>query len=110
MRAAPAKVPRENKTDLWWKKLEATGGVVAADTRVVASSKAVGTNLASHAEKGLELHIGVAVGASDGSAAAEIVLHERAHDAIFELMLEVDDVMRKIEVLRDAFGVVDIVE
>ena len=72
----------------------------------MASSEAVGTNLASHAEKGLELHIGVAVGASDGSAAAEIVLHERAHDAIFE----VDDVMRKIEVLRDAFGVVDIVE
>ena len=67
------------------KKLEAAGGFIAADAGVVPGSEAIGADLASHAEERFELHIGVAVGAGDGSASAEIVPHERAHDAVFEL-------------------------
>ena len=63
------------------KKLEAAGGFIAADAGVVPGSEAIGADLASHAEERFELHIGVAVGAGDGSASAEIVPHERAHDA-----------------------------
>ena len=84
--------------------------IVAADAGVVAGGQAIGADLASHAQKRFELHIGVAVGAGDGRASAEIVLNERADDAVFELLFEVDDVMRKIEMLRDALGVIDIVE
>jgi hypothetical protein len=35
---------------------------------------------------------------------------ERAHDACFELFLEIDDVMGKIQMLGYALGVVDVVE
>ena len=92
------------------KKLEAASGFVAANPGVVAGGETIGADLASHAEQRLKLHVGVAVGASDRSASAEIVLHERAHDAIFKLMLEVYDVVGKVKMLRDALGVVDIVE
>jgi hypothetical protein len=70
----------------------------------------IGTDLASHAEQRLELHISVAVGAGDGSASAKIVLDEGAHNASFKLVFEVYDVVRKIKMLRDAFGVVHIVQ
>ena len=81
-----------------------------ADASVVAGGEAIGANLASHAEQRFELHIGVAVGAGNGGASAEIVPYEGTDDAVFKLVLEVDDVVRKIEVLRDAFSVVDVVE
>src|SRR5579859_4169425 len=89
-------------------KLEAAGMVVVANARVVTGSQTGGANLAGHAQQRLELYIGVAVGAGDGSAAAEIVAHERSHDALFKLFLEVDDVVWKIQMLGDALGVVDI--
>ena len=76
----------------------------------MAGGQTLGADLARHAEKRLELHVRVAVGAGDGRAAGEILIDERAHDALLELLLEVHDVMRKIQVLRDALGVVDIVE
>ena len=76
----------------------------------MACREAVGSDLACHAEKGLELHGGVAVGAGDGRAAGKILFDERAHDAGFELFLEIDDVVRKIQMLGDALGVVDIVK
>src|SRR5262245_20250923 len=81
-----------------------------ADARVVAGGQAIGADLASHAKEGLKLHVGVAVGAGDGSAPAEIVVYEGSDDALFKLLLEVDDVVREIQMLRDALGVVDIVE
>jgi len=76
----------------------------------MAGGQALGSDLAGHAEKRLEFHIGVAVGAGDGSAAGKILFNEGAHDAGFELFFKVDDVVWKIQVLRDALGVVDVVE
>src|SRR5258708_30001472 len=92
------------------KKLEAAGGFVAADPGVVAGGETIGADLASHAEQRVKLHLSVAVGASDRSASAEIVLHERAHNAIFKVLLKVYDVVGKVKMLRDALGVVDIVQ
>jgi len=66
--------------------------------------------LARHAKERLEFYVVVAVSAGDGSAAAEVIVHEGANDAIFKLALEIHDIVRKIQVLRDALGVVDIVE
>ena len=92
------------------KKLETAGGFVAADAGVVAGSEAIGADLAGHAKKRFELHVGIAIGAGDGSTAAEIVFDEGADDAVLELRFEIDDVVRKIQVLRDPLGVVNIVE
>src|SRR5262249_9806861 len=83
---------------------------IEADAGVVARREAVGSNLASHAEQRLKLHIGVAVGTRDGRTAAQIVADEGADDALFKLLLEIDDIMRKVQVLRDAPGVIDVVE
>ena len=38
------------------------------------------------------------------------MLDERANDAGFKLLFEVDDVVREVQLLCDALGVVDIVE
>ena len=67
-------------------------------------------NLARHAQKRLELHVGVAVGAGDGRAPGKILLDKGAHHALLELLFEIDDVVRKIQVLRHALGVVHVVE
>ena len=50
------------------------------------------------------------VGAGDGRAAGQILIHERAHDALFKMRLEVDHVVRKIQMLRDTLGVIDVVQ
>jgi hypothetical protein len=76
----------------------------------MACGQTLGTNLARHAQKRLELHVRVAVGASNRSAAGEILIDEGAHDALLELLLEVHYVMRKIQVLGDTLGVVNVVE
>src|SRR2546430_1272567 len=76
----------------------------------MSSGETFRADLARHAEKRLEFYVVVAVGAGDGCAAAEVVVHEGADDAVFKLALEIHDVMRKIQVLRDALRVVDIVE
>jgi len=92
------------------KKLETAGCVVATNACVVAGGEAIGADLTGHAEQRLELYVGIAIGAGDGCAAAQIVFHEGTNDAFFELRFEIDDVMREIQVLRDALGVVYIVE
>ena len=90
--------------------MEAASEIVAADAGVVAGGEAIGADLAGHAEKRLEFYVGVAFGAGDGSAAVEVVVHERTDDVLLELMFEVDNVMWKIQVSRNAFGASDIVE
>ncbi len=67
-------------------------------------------DLARHAQQRLELHIRVAVGARDGRAPGEILIDEGAHHARFKLLLEVHHVVRKIQVLRHALSIVDVVE
>jgi hypothetical protein len=76
----------------------------------VAGGEALGANLAGQAEQRLEFHVGVAVGAGDGGAAGKILLDEGTHDAGFELFFEVDDIVRKIQMLGYALGVVNVVE
>jgi hypothetical protein len=66
--------------------------------------------LPGHAEQRLKLHIGVAVRARNGCAAGEILFYEWPHDALLELLLEIDDVMRDVQVLSYALCVVDIIE
>ena len=76
----------------------------------MSGGEAFGADLASHAKQRLKLHIGVAVGAGDGRAAGEVLLDEGANDARFELLFEIDDVVRKIQMLGHALGVVHVVE
>jgi hypothetical protein len=66
--------------------------------------------LPRHAQERLEFNVRIAVRAGDWRSASEILINERPHDALFKLFLEVDDVMRKIQVLRYALGVIHIIE
>src|SRR5258706_7394732 len=72
--------------------------------------KTLGADLARHLEERLKLHIRVAVGAGDGRAAGEILVHKRTHNARLELFLEVHHVMREIQVLRYGLGVIYVIE
>ncbi len=76
----------------------------------MACSQALRADLARHAQQRLKLYIGVAVGAGDGRASGKILIHEGANHARFKLLLEVNNVMRKIQMLRHALGVVDVVK
>jgi hypothetical protein len=66
--------------------------------------------LTRHAKKRLKLHIRVAVGAGDGCASREILIYEGPDDALLELLLKIHDVVRKIQMLSDALGVINIIE
>jgi hypothetical protein len=88
----------------------ATGITVLANSRVVAGGKTLGANLASHPQERLKLHVRVAIGAGDGSAAGEILIHKRAYDARLELFLEIHNVVREIQVLRYGLGVINVIE
>src|SRR5258708_17752292 len=72
--------------------------------------KTRGADLARHLEQGLKLHIRVAVGAGDGRAAGEILVHERTHDARLELFLEIHHIVREIQMLRYGLGVIYVIE
>ena len=63
-----------------------------------------------HFEKLIELDEVVAERAGDGRAAGEIFADERLDHLILEALLEVDDVIRDAQELRDVAGVVDVVE
>src|SRR5882724_2410199 len=76
----------------------------------MAGGESLGPDLTGHAEERLKLYVGVAVCTGDGRAAGEILLDERTHYTGLELFLEVDDVVREIQMLRDTLGVVDVVE
>ncbi len=67
-------------------------------------------DLAGHPQQRLELYVSVAIGAGDWRTSGKVLLDERTDDAILKLLLKVDDVVRKIEVLRDAFRIVHIVK
>src|SRR5262249_42771036 len=92
------------------KKLGPLRGRVVANTSVVAGGEPIGADLPSHSQQRLELYVGVAIGTGDGSAAAEIVVHKGADDALFKLVFEVHHVVRKVEMLGDALGVVNVIE
>jgi hypothetical protein len=66
--------------------------------------------LAGHEKKGLELHVGIAVGAGDWGASSEILIDEGANDALLELVFKIHHVVGKVQVLRDTLGVVDVIE
>src|SRR5882762_11678702 len=83
---------------------------VLANSRVVTGGKALGADLARHAEERFKLHIRIAIGAGDGRAAGEILVHERTYNARLELFLEVHHVVRKIQVLRYGLGVIYVIE
>jgi hypothetical protein len=91
-------------------ELVALRGRVVANTGVVAGGEPIGADLPGHSQQRFELYVGVAIGTGDGSAAAKIVVHKGADDALFKLVFEVHDVVRKVEMLGDAFGVVDVIE
>jgi hypothetical protein len=76
----------------------------------VAGGETRGADLTSHAKQRLKFYIGIAIGAGDGSTAGEILIDEGAYDAGFEVVFEIYDVVRKGQMLGDAFGVVDIVD
>ena len=76
----------------------------------MAGGEAFRADLPRHAQKRLELHIGIAMGARDRGAASQVLIHKRTHDARLELLLEVHDVMREIQMPRHGLCVVDIVE
>lgn len=91
-------------------KFPAIGEFVFADARVVAGGEAFGADLASHAEERGKFNVGVAIGAGDGSAAGKILIDERADDPNFEFVFEIYDVVAEVQMLRDALGVVDVVD
>ena len=76
----------------------------------MAGSDAVGADLARGDEQLIELEMVVAERAGDGRASGEILLDEGADDVALEALLLVDDVVRDVEVLGDAAGVVDIID
>ena len=76
----------------------------------MAGGEAGGADLPGHAKQRVELYVGVAIGAGDGSAAGKILIDEGADDAGFELVFEIHDVVREVEMLGDALGVVDVVD
>src|SRR5215467_3311387 len=91
-------------------KFVALRGSIVANACIVAGGKTIGANLAGHSKQRLELYVGVAIGTGDGSAAVKVVVYKRADDALFKLVLEIDDVVRKVEMLGDSLGVVDVIE
>ncbi len=76
----------------------------------MACSQPLRSDLASHPQQWLKLYIGVAVRTRDGRAPGKILIHERANHARFKLLLEVNNVMRKIQMLRHALRIVNVVK
>src|SRR6202008_1670159 len=71
-------------------ELIAAGLLIPADAGIVAPGPGLRSDLAGHAQQRLELHVGIAVGARNGSAAGQILLDEGPHHALLELFLEID--------------------
>ena len=76
----------------------------------MAGSQSFRADLPGHAQQRLKLHIGVAVGAGDGVRPARYCSTNGRTTRCFKLFFEIDDVVREIQMLRDALGVVDVVE
>src|ERR1019366_9234234 len=91
-------------------QLIAPAGGVEADARVMGGGHVVRAHGIGHLQEAFELDVVIAEGAGDGGASGEILLDEGLHHVLFELPLEVDDVVGDANLLGDAAGVVDIVE
>ena len=91
-------------------KPETAGRGILILKGVVARGDVIDAEGASSRKKGVELHVGVAVGAGQGSPTLGIVLHERLDDALAESVLEVQDVVRHAELRGHALRVVQVVE
>jgi hypothetical protein len=76
----------------------------------VAGGQTLGANLARHTQERLKLYVRVAIGARNGRTAGKILVDKRTHDTNLELLLEIHDVMREIQVLSHGFGVIHVVE
>jgi hypothetical protein len=70
----------------------------------------LGADLTGHAQKRFEFHVRVAICACNRSTAGEILVDERTDNTLLELFLKVDHIVRKVQVLRHALGVVYVVE
>ena len=82
---------------------------IVFDSGVVAGGHGVSADLAGHAEQFVKLDVVVAKSAGQGRASAQVFGDEGPHDGLLEALLKVHDIERKIEVLGDAAGVIEIV-
>src|SRR5579859_898926 len=91
-------------------KLVAARVWIPANASVMSGGQALGADLARGDEKLFELHVIITERARNGRAAGKIVVNKRANHAIFKSLLEIHNVKRETEMLRDAARVVDVVE
>jgi hypothetical protein len=63
-----------------------------------------------HLDEAVELDVVVAQGTRDGCAAGQVLVDERLHYLLFELPLEIHDIVRNADLLGHAARVVHIVE
>ena len=80
------------------------------DTGVMARGHVVGAEAARALEQRRELEVAVAVGAGQGRASAGVLANEVRDDLLFELLLEVHDVVRDADGRGDASSVGEIIE
>ena len=76
----------------------------------MAGGEAGGADLSGHAKQRVKFYVGVAIGAGDGCAAREVLVDERADDFGFEVVFQIHDVVREIEMLSHALGIVHVVD
>src|ERR1700733_6394000 len=88
----------------------AAAGIVILDPGVVTGGNTISTNLASHDVELIKLQVIVTEAAGNGSAAREILSHERTYDIVFEALFMIDHIVRNADVRGDAAGVIDVVE
>ena len=87
----------------------AAGLVIVFDPRIVSGDDEFAVERIRLAEELLELEIPVAIDAGVRRAAVLIGLHEGVHDGLFELRLEVHDVVRDVHLETDQNGIRHIV-
>jgi hypothetical protein len=88
----------------------AVGLLVEADSRIVARRDASSADPRRHVEKLIEFDEVIAQSARDRRAPSEVFSDKWLNDFLLEPLLEVHDVIRDAEVLRDCARVVNIVE
>src|SRR5579864_2893711 len=87
-----------------------SGFRIVADAGIVTGSDAVSADLSGRGEELIELHVIVAEGARNRSAAFEVVVDEGADDCVLEFALEINHVEWDAEVFGYTAGVVDVVD
>jgi len=76
----------------------------------MARRQAVSANLPGRHEQWIKLHVVIAHCAWNRSSASEIFLHKGLHYGFLEALLVIHNVVRHAQVLRDALGVVYIIQ